>query len=299
MACDRRSSSGGSPPGRPAGSRLRAWPTSTGTAGWRSSRRSTRRSSSTRGGSWAGAGRARAGSTPVGGRRSRGRRHHRHRGRRRLGHGGGVRVPRRLAAPQGRLAGVHEQRRSVPGGPWDRCRGPGRRRPGRGRGDDDQHLGQRRTGVRVRRQRAGCSSRRAVTPAWPRYNRLDGPGNDCGSTRWATTATAPTARTSPSGTSTTTPTSRSSPPSTTTRSTPSTSTGPRSSRRPGSPTASPTPPAADGLGSSSSGGPTRRSSGATTTCTTERGRARPASRGCSGPHRRPRWPTWTVMATTR
>ena len=42
-----------------------------------------------------------------------------------------------------------------------------------------------------------------------------------------------------------------------------------------------------------------RSSGATITCTRERGRARRASRGCSGPPRRLRWPTWTATATTR
>ena len=97
---------------------------------------------------------------PVGGHRSRGRRRHRHRGRRQLGHGGGVRVPRRPAAAQGRVAGVHEQWRSVPGGPWPRGRRPERRRPGRGRGDDDQHGSQGRPGLRVRRQRA------AVPAGW-------------------------------------------------------------------------------------------------------------------------------------
>ena len=63
VPCERRGSSGRSPPARPAGSPRRAWSTSTGTAGWRSSRRSTRRSCSTRRDvSWAGARRARAGS---------------------------------------------------------------------------------------------------------------------------------------------------------------------------------------------------------------------------------------------
>ena len=82
---------------------------------------------------------------------------------------------------------------------------------------------------------------RALARVAPLQPARAGRATTCGSTRWATTATAPTARTSPSATSTTTPTWRSSPPSTTTRSTPSTSTVRRSSRRPGSPTGSPTP----------------------------------------------------------
>ena len=248
----------------------------------------------------AGAGERGPGLSPVGGHRPRGRRRRRHRGRRRLGHGGGVRVPGRRAAPQGGVAGVHEQRRPVAGGPRARRRGPGRRRPGRGGGDDDQHLTHRRPGLRLRRRAATCSSRRAATPPpGPATTGSPGRATTCGSTRSATTATARTARTSRSGTSTTTPTWRSSPPSTTTRSTPSTSTARRSSRRPGSPTGSRTRPAGGWAGDSSSGGPIPASSGATTTGTPGRGRARPARPGCSGPRRRPRWPTWTATAATR
>ena len=219
---------------------------------------------------------------PVGGHRPRGRRRQGHRGRRQRGHRGGVRVPRRAAAAQAGLAGVHQQWRPVPGGPRARRRRPGRRRPGRGRGDDDQHRLQGRPGLRLRRER----------PAVPAGRSTPTPGP-------ATAATAPTARTSASATSTTTRSWRSSPPSTTTRSTPSTSTAPRSSPRPGSPTPSRAPRASGWPGATSSGGPARRSSGATTTCTRARGRARPASPGCSGPPHRRRSPTWTATATTR
>ena len=161
-----------------------------------------------------------------------------------------------------------------PGGTRARGRRPRRRRPGRGGGHDHEHLADRRPGLRLRRERAAVPAVGRPLPAWPRYNRLAGPGNDRASTGSATTATARTARTSASATSTTTPSSRSSPPSTTTRSTPSTSTAPRSSPRPGSPTASPTRE-----GRRMGWGQFIRwadpgSSGATTTATPARGRAR-------------------------
>ena len=125
-------------------------------------------------------------------------------------------------------------------------------------------------------------------PAWPRYNRLPGRATTCTSTRSATTATARTARTSPSGTSTTTPTWRSSPPSTTTRSTPSTSTAPRSSPRRGSPTReSGAARPADGLGAVHPVGRPARRAAPLPPAQRARGRARPASPGCSGPRRRP------------
>ena len=65
---------------------------------------------------------------------------------------------------QGRLAGVHDQRRPVARGPRDRRGRPRRRRHGRGRGDDDQHLADRRRRSSCSTRPAGCSSRRAVTP---------------------------------------------------------------------------------------------------------------------------------------
>ena len=97
----------------------------------------------------------------VGGRRPRRRRRPRDRGRRQRGHGGGVRAPRRPAAaarPGGRRppAAAASRRRPRAG-----RRRPRRRRPGRGRGDDDEHVADRRAGLRVRRERRGCSSRRA------------------------------------------------------------------------------------------------------------------------------------------
>ena len=105
------------------------------------------------------------GLSAVGGHRPRGRRRRRHRGR------AATRAPWRRTSSEAAGCSVKagwpastEQRRPVPGGPRARRRGPGRRRPGRGRGDDDQHLAHGRTGLRVRRQRRGCSSRRAVTP---------------------------------------------------------------------------------------------------------------------------------------
>ena len=168
----------------------------------------------------------------VGRRRPRGRRRAGHRGRRQRGHRGGLRVPRRPAAAQGGLAGVHQQRRPVARGPRPGRGRPRRRRPGRGRGDDDQHRAQGRAGLRLRRERAAVPARRAAPTRGP-----------------ATAATARTARTSASATSTTTRSWRSSRPSTTTRSTPSTSTAPRCSPRRGSPTPSPGRAGqADGLG---------------------------------------------------
>ncbi len=141
------------------------------------------------------------------------------------------------------------QRRPVAGGARARRGRPERRRSGRGRGDDDEHVAHGCAGVRLRRDAAAVPARGRPHPAWPRYNKLRGRATTCGSTGSATTATARTARTSASATSTTTPTWRSSPPSTTTRSTRSTSTAPRSSRRRGSPTRSPSARGpADGLG---------------------------------------------------
>ncbi len=219
---------------------------------------------------------------PVGGRRSRGRRRHRHRGRWQLGHRGGVRVPRRPAAAQGRVAGVHEQRRSVPGGPWARRRGPERRRPGRGRGDDDQHGSQGRPGLRLRRERAavpagGTSPRLASQPGLRRlrrerrhreHRRRPGAGDPRHLRQPPDQRLQPRRHLDPCLALVHQP-------------------------RVGSTRGSGWP------GETSSGGPARRSSGATTTSTRERGRARPASRGCSGPPRRRRWPTWTATATTR
>ena len=236
----------------------------------------------------------------VGGHRSRGRRHRRHRGRRRLGHGRGVRVPRRPAAPQGRVAGVHQERRPVPGGPRARRRGPRRRRPRRGRGDDDQHLSHRCAGLRVRRERRAVPARRAVTLR-PGRATTGSPGRatTCGSTRSATTATARTARTSRIGNIdddadleiiTTFDNHQIN--------------------------------AFNLDGTSILASPwfTNRESGADGQrmgwgqfirwadprverrhyhLHTGRGRARPARPGCSGPRRRPRWPTWTVTAATR
>ena len=219
---------------------------------------------------------------PVGGHRSRGRRRDRHRGRRQRGHRGGVRVPRRPAAAQGRVAGVHEQWRPVPGGPRARRRRPERRRPGRGRGDDDQHGSQGRPGLRVRRERAAVpagwtSPRLASQPGLRRlrrerrhrqHRRRPGAGDPRHLRQPPDQRLQPRRHLDPCLALVHQP-----------------RVGSRGE--------------ADGLGRLHPVGQSRRSSGATTTCTRERGRARPASRGCSGPPRRRRWPTWTATATTR
>ena len=238
---------------------------------------------------------------PVGGHRPRGRRRHRHRGRRQLGHRGGVRVPRRPAArarPGGR-------RPPTSGGQSPEVRGlAAADLDGDGRVEvvaTTTNTSPTGAQVFVFDASGGLfQPQGGHTPPGPATTGCRAGQRPAASTGWATTATARTARTSPSGTSTTTPTWRSSPPSTTTRSTPSTSTAPRSSPRRGSPTASPAPTGrrmgwgqfirwADPTGRAAPLPPAHRA----------RGRARPASPGCSGPPRRPRWPTSTATAATR
>ena len=70
------------------------------------------------------------------------------------------------------------QRRPVAGGPRARRGRPGRRRPRRGGGDHDQHLADRRAGLRLRREGELFQPAGGHAPAWPRYNQLAGPGND-------------------------------------------------------------------------------------------------------------------------
>ena len=86
-------------------------------------------------------------------RRPRWRQDPRHRRRRQRGHGRRLRARWREAAAQTRLAGIDMQRRPVPGGSRYGSGRPRRRRPHRGRRHDDQHLGDRVPGVRLRRER--------------------------------------------------------------------------------------------------------------------------------------------------
>ena len=249
----RRSASRGScatsPPARPGGSPRRAWSTWTATAGRRSWRRSTRRSSSTpRGASWA-AGTATQGRVyapvvvadldgdgkpeiVVGGNRAPWRRT----------------TPGTAAPPEARLAGLGPS-----GGQTPEVRGlAAADLNGDGRVEVvATTTNTSPTGAQVFvfdaqgnrfQPRRGHHRRGRATTGWPAR------ATTCTSTGSATTGTASTARTSPSATSTTTPTWRSSPRSTTTRSTPSTTTAPRSWRRSGSPTASRSRRPADGLG---------------------------------------------------
>ena len=134
---------------------------------------------------------------------------------------------------EGGLAGEHVQRRAVPRGARHGGGGSRRRRQDRGRRHDDEHVDDRRAGVRLRARRhalpaRGTSFRRGLATTRHR------PGDDATSTARATPATAATARTSASATSTTTRSSRSSSRTTTTRSTCSSTTARRSSRRAGS-----------------------------------------------------------------
>ena len=68
---------------------------------------------------------------------------------------------------QAGLAGLDVQRRAVPRDARHGGRRPRRRRPGRGRGDDDEHARTRLAGVRLRRRPA------RDVPGWPRYNASD------------------------------------------------------------------------------------------------------------------------------
>ena len=114
-------------------------------------------------------------------RRSRGPRRRRADGdrrRRQRGHGGCVRAPRRSPPARTGLAGLDVQRGPVPRGAGTRGGRSRRRRPDRGRRDDDEHLADRRAGVRLRRTGSLYRPKGAPATAWPRYNRLRGKGND-------------------------------------------------------------------------------------------------------------------------
>ena len=245
----RRASCARSPPARPAGSPRRASSTSTATAAWRSSRRSTRPSSSTPTAKL-GKGTATKGRVDAPGV---------------VADLDGDKVPEIVVGGnEGTVAAydlVGGKLQVKPGWPASTCSGgqcpeargmaaadlDGDGRP-RGRGDDDQHLADRVAGLRLRAGRPLPTGRASPTPG--RATTRSTPT----STASATTATAPTARTSASATSTTTRSWRSSSRSTTTRSTSSTTTGRRCSRRRGSPTARAGTPARGSAGASSSAG---------------------------------------------
>ncbi len=69
--------------------------------------------------------------------------------RRQRGHGRRLRLHRRQAPPQARLARVDLQRRPVPGGARHGCSRSRRRREDRGRRDHDEHVADRFAGLRV------------------------------------------------------------------------------------------------------------------------------------------------------